>query len=116
MDQTLRRILHRPGDMCARYGGEEFAVVLPGTDASGAVAVAEVLRAGVEELAIPHSASAREVVTVSAGVGTALPGDPASTESLVGSADRALYEAKRSGRNRVCAALAYDAESAPSRS
>jgi diguanylate cyclase (GGDEF)-like protein len=100
--QALRRSLHRPGDLCARYGGEEFAVILPGTTAEGALQVAEGLRASVEDLGLVHASSpAASTVTASVGVATALSGDESTTQSLLRSADKALYEAKRTGRNRV---------------
>ena len=89
-------------------------MILPGTDPPGAAAVAEGLRVSIEELAVPHSPLIKGVVTISAGVGTAQAGDDATPESLIGSADKALYEAKHLGRNRVCTAPAYDAESSPS--
>ena len=107
-DECLRRVaaaLHgvvrRPADYLARYGGEEFAVILPHTGPDGAAAVAELLRARVEALELEHRASPRGLVTISLGVATALPERHGAAESLVVAADRALYQAKRCGRNRV---------------
>jgi diguanylate cyclase (GGDEF)-like protein len=105
--QTLRHALHRPGDLCARFGGEEFGVILPGTEAEGALAVAEGLRRSVEDLAVPHSGAATApVVTISAGVAALYPSRGGSIQFLVESADRALYQAKTLGRNRVVVASA----------
>ena len=100
--EALRRALHRPGDICARYGGEEFGVILPGTDAAGAFAVAEGLRQSIEELAVPHAGSSvASVVTISVGVATIQPQEGGSGGALIESADQALYQSKRTGRNRV---------------
>ena len=103
---TVGATIRRATDLVARYGGEEFAVLLPDTDAAGAEAVAERLRAEVEALGLPHDGFGvpGAVVTVSIGTATARPapdGVPPGPASLVGAADRALYEAKRHGRNRV---------------
>jgi diguanylate cyclase (GGDEF)-like protein len=101
--QALRRSLHRPGDLCARYGGEEFAVILPGTDSEGALQVGEVLRASVEALGLVHASSPVAArVTISVGVGTALAGDETTPHDVLRAADKALYESKTAGRNRVC--------------
>jgi diguanylate cyclase (GGDEF)-like protein len=108
-DDCLRRIaacaataLWRPGDLIARYGGEEFAVVLPETDAPGAVEVAERIQRAVADQAIPHPDSAAgEAVTVSIGVATRVPALPEGPAVLVRAADEALYRAKQRGRNRV---------------
>lgn len=109
-DQCLRDVasaikgaLFRPADTVARYGGEEFAVLLQNTDERSAVLVAERLRMAVLNLAHVHDASpTASVVTVSIGCTTKIPksiGD--QPLSLIEAADKALYLAKSTGRNRV---------------
>ena len=107
-DECLRRVsealaaeLRRPSDLLGRYGGEEFVAVLPDTNKDGAVAVAERMRAAVERLGLPHAGSCHGLVTVSIGVSTTTPDADTDPERLVASADRAMYRAKRGGRNRV---------------
>ena len=110
-DDCLRRVatsladaLPRAGDMVARYGGEEFAVILPSTDLDGAGKVAEQLRQRVETLGIPTEVSpVARVVTISAGVAAARPSADNEPAELVRMADRALYRAKETGRNRSVA-------------
>jgi len=106
-DDCLRRMgvfladtIKRTGDLVARYGGEEFAILLPGTDAAGAIRVAENLREGIERLGIPYGNGGKRV-TASCGVAALTPTAELTPESLVASADRALYAAKHSGRNCV---------------
>lgn len=105
-DYVLRefaRVLHetsREIDQPARYGGEEFALLLPGTDLQGAVELAERVRRGIEALSIPLlDGSGTLRVTVSCGVG-AMPETAAEPAPLVTAVDGALYEAKRSGKNK----------------
>ncbi len=108
-DACLRQIAsalvstaRRAGDVVARYGGEEFAVVLPGTSAANARLVADQLRTDVAALRIPHDASTTGPhVTISLGVASIIPKVGVSPATLVAAADRALYQAKRSGRNCV---------------
>jgi diguanylate cyclase (GGDEF)-like protein len=80
-----------------RWGGEEFMILLPGVELEEAAALAEKLRAGIEELRFPNCSGE----TASFGVAQARPNETA--DPLVFRADAALYEAKRSGKNRVCA-------------
>jgi len=112
--EAMRQALARPGDVLARYGGEEFIALLHEADAAGARVVGERLRAAVEALAIEHADSPFGVVTVSVGVAGAVLHDAASADALVHAADRALYEAKCDGRNRV--AMAREAEARQARS
>ena len=92
----------RPADLTARYGGEEFAVLLPATEREGAVIVAERIRKEVERLGILHATSSiSDVVTVSLGVATLVPTLDISPLELLSKADKALYQAKAAGRNRV---------------
>ena len=101
------RSLLRGGDVAARFGGEEFVVLLPETPESGALRVAEKIRAAIE-----HGHGPGPEVTVSIGVATYDAMEPASRQSYEGGVgdtllrrvDAALYQAKRGGRNRVIAA------------
>jgi diguanylate cyclase (GGDEF)-like protein len=94
--------LRRPSDFLGRYGGEEFIAVLANTDALGAQLVAERMRATVEALAIPHTASeCALVVTISVGFATARASLDGHVDQLVKAADLALLSAKTNGRNRT---------------
>lgn len=98
----LKRSLNRPADMVGRYGGEEFVAVVPDTPVDGAVKVAETMRVSVEDLKVPHPDSAvSDYVTISLGVASRIPSKTTSVNDLIGLADKALFEAKRGGRNRV---------------
>jgi len=99
---ALGNVLNRSRDLVARYGGEEFTVILPDTNEDGALQIAESMRAEVEALKVEHAYSGvAKFVTVSLGVSTIVPEQSAKTGSLIHAADRALYQAKRSGRNCV---------------
>ncbi|MEG4589414.1 diguanylate cyclase [Microcoleus sp. MOSTC5] len=95
----------RSTDLFVRYGGEEFAAILPNTDAAGAIAVAESMRQAIRQLAVPHEQSdVSAIVTVSMGIATVIPSLATSPDELVALADRALYDAKRQGRDRYTSA------------
>jgi diguanylate cyclase (GGDEF)-like protein/PAS domain S-box-containing protein len=98
---TIQSALHRSGDTAARYGGEEFAMILPSTDAAGALEVAEQLRSAVLSLGLSRAKDNPTPVSVSIGVATAHPGRGMEPLSLFELADEALYSAKREGRNCV---------------
>lgn len=101
--QFLDGAVRRRTDLLVRYGGEEFALLLPDTDLVGALDVAEKLREGIEDLAIPHDAVPLGRITASFGVATLVPLVGQRPEILIEAADRALYRAKAEGRNRVLA-------------
>jgi len=108
--QACKATVVRATDCFARYGGEEFGVVLPDADPKAAAAIAERLRSAVETLAIPHEATARGIVSVSIGVAAMVPKRGESPRDLVESADRALYRAKGTGRDRVVVVDPADTE------
>ena len=100
--KILKNTLKRPGDFVARYGGEEFAVVLPDTELEGACQIAENIRIGLEELNIAFKESlVRDRITVSMGISTMVPSHDSKPEALISSADKALYQAKKEGRDRI---------------
>ena len=101
--QTINKSIRRPGDLAARYGGEEFVVILPNTNAEGALCVAEAIRNSLEEIKVPHGRSqVSEYVTLSLGVSSIYPTEGQLAEHLIKQADEALYKAKKQGRNRCC--------------
>jgi diguanylate cyclase (GGDEF)-like protein len=107
-DSCLRRIagviaetLRSGLGTASRFGGEEFAVILPGTDAEAALAVAERIRSAVAALNLPHEGSPWGIQTISIGVAAMVPNGTDSAMSLLNASDNALYCAKRLGRNRV---------------
>jgi len=107
-DTTLKKVAGvilknaREVDIAARYGGEEFALILPETDAEGALVVAERIRMKVEEEDFPFEESQPDGdLTISAGVASVTE-DMKDEIDLINAADKALYRAKELGRNRVC--------------
>ncbi|MEG3957774.1 diguanylate cyclase domain-containing protein [Microcoleus sp. herbarium2] len=93
----------RAGDLTARYGGEEFAVLLPNTSAEGANVVAREICDRIASLKLPHARSSiGPYVTLSGGSATAIPSAQESPDTLIRSADSALYQAKTQGKNRIC--------------
>ncbi|MCC5912701.1 MAG: diguanylate cyclase [Clostridiaceae bacterium] len=100
--KVLEQSCKRAGDLVARYGGEEFVVIMSNTEEDKALATAEAIRASVEKLRIPHKDSLiSEYVTISLGVATIIPSIESSPKDLIKTADKAVYEAKTEGRNRV---------------
>jgi diguanylate cyclase (GGDEF)-like protein len=106
LKKVARRIadtLLRPFDQVARYGGEEFVVLLPETDLNGGEKIAEDIRHNIETMNIENKKDGTsDVVTVSIGVASVIPGAGDEKESLTKWADGAMYQAKESGRNRCC--------------
>ncbi len=106
-DETLKKVakklksmVYRPGDQVARYGGEEFALVL--TDTEEAKHVANRCRKSIMDIQIPHECSGvADVVTISVGFCSVIPGKGNVPSLVIDAADKALYKAKEDGRNRV---------------
>ncbi|MCZ8253221.1 MAG: sensor domain-containing diguanylate cyclase [Hylemonella sp.] len=100
--QALGQAAVRPRDVVARFGGEEFVILLPETDAHGAREVAERCQRLIAQQALEHKLSPHgQRVTLSIGVGTAIPDAAAQHSALLQAVDRQLYAAKQQGRNRI---------------
>ena len=95
--------LKRSTDMLFRWGGEEFVVLLANTPTGGAETVAERIRSSVEVSEVPYLGEERPPnVTASLGVATVVPDSSQVTDDLIKRADKAMYDAKSTGKNRVC--------------
>jgi diguanylate cyclase (GGDEF)-like protein len=105
--------VQRPADLVARYGGEEFIVLLPDTDDKALELADDILRA-IRRLDIPHPKSRiDDRVTVSIGFGFAQANQLESPQQLIIAADKAMYHAKASGRNRIAYAMADSTDAKP---
>jgi diguanylate cyclase (GGDEF)-like protein len=99
---TLKSLIRRANDISARWGGEEFIVLLPNTDKEGAVDIAEKIRAKIEQTPIPLLNGKSTMLTASIGVNTVVPRINCSIDDFIEAADKSLYEAKNTGKNKVC--------------
>ena len=97
--RILQAAINRPGDLLARYGGEEFAALLPETGDCGAINVAERLQSALRNILPP--APIEQQVTISIGATTWTPPQRCATDQIIETADRALYHAKQTGRDRT---------------
>ncbi len=105
MAEVILASLRRDVDFVARYGGEEFACILPETEATAACEAADRIRRRVESWGVGRDGGPGDPpLTISVGVSTLVPDGAVTPEELIEEADRALYAAKRGGRNRVEAA------------
>ena len=101
--------IFRHHDMVARYGGEEFAVLLPNTDSDGTIRALNKVRRRAAETRWQTNGAAYTVPTFSAGVSLYKPGE--SVSAFIERADKALYRAKRLGRNRIELDMTYHKDS-----
>ncbi|MBD2394287.1 diguanylate cyclase [Cyanobacterium aponinum FACHB-4101] len=100
--QGISRTVKRAGELVARYGGEEFAIILPNTSPQKAVNLAKLIRKNIRELQIIHEYSpTNEVITLSLGIVTMIPSLNSGYERMINIADKALYQAKNSGKNKI---------------
>lgn len=99
---TIRESINRPFDSAIRYGGEEFVVILPNTDEKGVMTVATRIKNKLSELSLLHPDSRiSSFVTMSFGITTIIPNESIESENLLSRADEALFESKRTGRNKI---------------
>jgi diguanylate cyclase (GGDEF)-like protein len=109
-DETLKKVAtalsqlcRREGDLAARYGGEEFAIILPDVDSQHCQQFSQLLQQKIAQLQIAHGNSdVANILTLSIGFYSLYPAHDANLETIIKNADTALYQAKETGRNRVC--------------
>jgi len=101
--KCIKKSLSRSIDFVARWGGEEFIVLLPCTDLPGALKVAELIRENVEKAAVFYGGNEITKITISIGVNTHATEDTDSIDDFINGVDKALYNAKKTGKNKVCA-------------
>ncbi|MFK8333269.1 diguanylate cyclase [Pseudomonas sp. BJa5] len=104
VSQLLEGCVRRPSDLVARYGGEEMGVVLPDTDSEGAVVIAQRMLELLAQRNSVHRSSPFGRITVSVGIACATGPELEQWQSLIETADQALYNAKAAGRNRLAVA------------
>lgn len=102
ISQAIKDVIQESKNILSRYGGEEFIVLIPNSHLEKAKFIAENIRKSIEKLNILHEGSETyKIVTVSIGIATDIPIKRSSPEKLINMADKALYRAKNSGRNKV---------------
>jgi len=105
ISKLIAKTIRRPGDFAARWGGEEYLVLLPNTDSSGAMEIAEKIRKGAEKIKVKVSGKLIKNITLSIGVNTQYNdrNNDSNTNSskFISGADTALYDAKNNGRNKI---------------
>jgi diguanylate cyclase (GGDEF)-like protein len=98
--QAIAGVMKRPADLVARYGGEEFVILLPNTELQGAIHIAQQVQQAIAGLRIPHAQGVEQYVTLSMGINTQIPTIDSTFEQLIENSDKALYQAKKNGRNQ----------------
>lgn len=100
--EILKSISKRSGDVAARYGGEEFCLILPNTNLTEVMTIADKIQQSLADLALPHEKSTlNQLVTLSIGVFACIPPKDTSAETFISCADQALYASKANGRNKI---------------
>ncbi|MEC4983898.1 MAG: diguanylate cyclase [Oscillatoria sp. PMC 1068.18] len=102
--KILSKLVKRSTDLVARYGGDEFVIILPHTAQQGAIHVAERICQTILEKKIPHQRSPNKLLSLSLGVASMIPNSNYTPVNLLKASDRALKQAKKTGRSRVATA------------
>ena len=99
--EAIKNSIKRAGDICARYGGEEFIILLPNTDKNGALKIAKEIQKNIKNLNIDNKNAPSGKLTISIGIFTANDFENLTQDIIVQNADKALYKAKETGRDKI---------------